>query len=484
MKRVLMSLLLPAMIVFAGCTADKAGTAGKAVIKVGVGETVITPAENMRMAGFARSQVSTGIHDDLHARSLVIESADGKGVVLMTVAIVGMSDPFAKRIREGITAKTQIPGENIVISCTHTHAGPSAGRSSDPESDSSNAQKYSDFLVDRCIESAVKAWETRVPGRIGIASAEVFELGRNRRYLQYGGVHPDPEVAVIKIEDARGKLLGVAFNYGCHPSGLDWSNTLFSEDWPYFAIQGIKKEVGEQVWVAYYQSAEGNINVGYTAELSAVGAEMPVRSYWYIEKKGNQMAEAVLKALPGITTAGDPVIETSLDRFDYPLRESYPISLEQAERDAKAAQVKLAALEKLPEFQGTRTLDKARVEVFSTNQRFGAARRFYGNKERPATRSLEQQAVRIGDAVFVTFPGELFSDIGLKIKKGSLFEKTFVIGVTPGPGGYLPSADQFIDGDYEIDGSSYSPKTEEFCIVSSLNLIERVTKQAGAEVSK
>jgi hypothetical protein len=357
------------------------------------------------------------------------------------------------------------------------------GRYRQSDSDSA-AAKFNTVLRDRCIESAVKAWETRVPGKIGIAATEVFELGRNRRYLQYGGVHPDPEVAVIRIEDAKGKLMGVAFNYGCHPSGLDWSNTLFSEDWPYFAIQGIKKQVGEDVWVAFYQSAEGNINVGYTAELSAVGAEMPVRSYWYIEKKGNQMAEAVLKALPGIETIGDPVLETAIDRFDYPLRESYPISLEQAEKDAKAAQVKLAALEKLPEFRGTRTLDKARVEVFSTNQRLGAAKRFYGSKDRPATRRLEQQAVRIGDAVFVTFPGELFSDIGLKIKKGSLFEKTFVIGLTPGTGGYLPSADQFIDGDYEIDGSAYSPKTEEFCVASSLSLIERATRQSGAEVSK
>jgi hypothetical protein len=483
MRRVLVSFLVIAMIVLAGCTADKAGTAGKAAMKVGVGETVITPAENMQMVGFARSQVSTGIHDDLHARSLVIEDAQGEAVVLMTVAIVGMSEEFGNDIRNGITAKTKIPTENIIISCTHTHAGPNVGRYRQSESDSV-AAKFNSVLLDRCIESAVQAWETRAPGRIGIAATEVFELGRNRRYLQYGGVHPDPEVAIIKIEDAKGKLLGVAFNYGCHPSGLDWSNTLFSEDWPYFAIQGIKKEVGEDVWVAYYQSAEGNINVGYTAELSAVGAEMPVRSYWYIEKKGNQMAEAVLKALPGITTAGDPVIETALDNFDYPLRDSYPISLEQAEKDARAAQVKLEALEKLPEFKGTRTLDKARVEVFSTNQRFSAARRYYGNKDRPATRRLEQQAVRIGDAVFVTFPGELFSDIGLKIKKGSLFEKTFVIGLTPGTGGYLPSADQFIDGDYEIDGSSYSPKTEEFCITSSLDLIERVTGQASAEVSK
>ncbi len=454
------------------------------MIKVGVGETVITPAENVQMSGFARSQVSTGIHDDLHARSLAIEGTNGASTILMTVSIVGLSEEMGNRIRKDVAAKTGVPAENIVVSCTHTHAGPSVGREEDLGGTPNASQKYPSFLLQRCIESAVKAWETRAPGKIGIGSTEVSELGRNRRFLLYGGVHPDPQVAVIKIENAKGKLLGVAFNYGCHPSGLDYSNTLFSEDWPYYAIQGIKKAVGKNVWTAFYQSAEGNINIGYTAELSAVGVEMPVRSYWYIEKKGNQMAEAVIKYLPSLKTSGDLTVQTSIGRHDYPLRDSYPITLAQAETDAKAAQDKLAELEKRPELKGTRTLDKARVEVFSTSQRLSAAKRFYNTPNRPSARSLEQQAVRIGDAAFVTFPGELFSDIGLAIKKQSPMKKTFVLGVTCGPGGYLPSAKEFIDGDYEIDGSSYSTKTEAVCIQSSLELIGKVSVIKSTEPSR
>lgn len=469
MERVFRGIGLPVLLAVALCAASSAFAAAKPSIKVGVGETVITPSTNMRMMGFARSQVSTGVHDDLHARSLVIEDVNGNTVVLMTVSLVTMGDDIRDRIREGITAKTGIPADNIVVSVTHTHAGPTPGR----PAGSGETPAYADFLITRCTESAVKAWETRAPGRIGIATTEVSELGRNRRYLLYGGVHPDPEVAVIKIENAKGKLLGVAFNYGCHPSGLDYSNTLFSEDWPYYAIKGIKDKIGKDVWVAYYQGAEGNINVGYTAELSAVGAAMPVRSYWYIEKKGNQMTGAVLAALPGIKTTNDQTVRAARDRFDYPLRDSYPISLEKAQEDADAAKAKLAIVENNPVYAGTRTLDKARVEVFSTSQRLGAAKRFYGDTERTAARSIEQQAVRIGDAAFVTFPGELFSDIGLKIKQGSPFEKTFVIGLT-GTAGYLPSAKEFIDGDYEIDGSPWSPKTEPVCISSSLDLINRV----------
>lgn len=451
-------------------------------MKVGVGETVITPSEPTKMRGFARSQVSTGVHDDLHARSLVIEDGAGSSVVLMTVALCGLTEDYLAKIREGITAKTGIPGDHIIVSCTHTHSGPNVGSSHDTinkeEVDASMASpKYRAFLIDQCIASAVDAWEKRQPGKIGIASTQVLELGRNRRRLLYGGLHPDPEVAVIKVEAADGTLLGVAFNYGCHPSGIDWHNTLFTEDWPYYAIQGIKKSVGENVWVAFYQSAEGDISVGYNAELSAVGVDMPVRTYEYVEHKGNQMARAVLEALPGIATSGDQDVAVTSDRFDYPLRTDYPVTVEEAEKDLAIVRKKLAEIEKNPALLNTRLHDSALVEQFQASQRLAIAKRYFSGEERPATRSLEQLAVRIGDAAFVTFPGELFSEIGLGIKTRSPLEKTYVIGLTCGPGGYLPSAKEFLEGDYEVNGSAYCPDTEGVCIESSLSLIGKVAKR-------
>jgi hypothetical protein len=304
-----------------------------------------------------------------------------------------------------------------------------------------------------------------------------MELGRNRRRLLHGGLHPDPEVAVIKIEDSKGKLLGVALNYGCHPSGIDWHNTLFTEDWPYYAIRDIKKKAGKDVWAAFYQSAEGDISVGYNAELSAVGVDMPVRTYEYIEYKGSQMAEAVLAALPNIKTSGNIDVSVATDRFDYPLRTDYPVTIGQAEAEAAAAVRKLAEFEKKTEYLTTRRHDAALVEVFQANQRLAIAKRYFSETTRPTTRSLEQSAVRIGDAVFATFPGELFSEIGLAIKNKSPYEKTFVIGLTCGPGGYLPSAREFLEDDYEVNGSAYSPKTEAACIASSLDIIGRVGKK-------
>ncbi|MEN6561778.1 MAG: hypothetical protein ABFD52_13490 [Acidobacteriota bacterium] len=456
-----LALALGAMFALFSATPVRA----EAALKVGVGETIITPPAGMAMAGYRRTEVSKGVHDDLFARSLLVEGPDGKTVVLMTLSLVEVRRPWVEAIREGVARRTGIPGESILISATHTHSGPDVGGLEDP---------YTKALIAKSVESAVMAWTKRVPGRIGVDSTVVMELGRNNRRLDWGGMHPDPQVGLIKVADAKGKLLGVAFIYGCHPSTLDLHNLLFTEDWPYYAIKGIKDRLGRDVWVAYFQSAQGDIKVGYTAELSAVGAAMPLRTWEYAELKGRQMADAVLQALPRVRTAPSGPVKNVNGIFEYPLAGDFALTVEQAERQLAAAREKLADLEKQQDAVGRRVLDRARVEVFLAGMRLTNAKKSL-DKNRPTLMKLEQQAVRIGDAAFVSFPAEVFSEIGLAVKKRSPFSRTFVIGLADESDvGYLPTAEEFKEENYEVLGSPFSPKAEQACVDASLSLLERL----------
>jgi len=430
-------------------------------IKVGVGETVITPPIGTPMAGYARPEVSKGVHDDLHARSLVIEDSRSKAVVMMTLSVINIREELFERIRAEVSEATGIPGDNILVSCTHTHSGPNV---------SAAGEEYQKLLVDNSVRSAVDAWNSRVPGRIGTGSTIELEVGRNDRRLDWGGLHPDPEVAIIKVEDARGNLMGVAFNYGCHPSTLDLHNFEFTEDWPYFAIEGIKNYVGEDVWVAYFQSAQGDVKVGYSAELSAVGAEMPIRNFWFAEHKGTEMSFTVLEALNEIATVGDLTVDAASDRFDFPLRDNYPITATEAERRDKAAKTTLAAMEAKSAELGKRVLDRYRVDVFLSGLTLGCARWVEANPN-PAPVSMRMQAVRIGDSVFATFPNEVFSEIGLAVKTKSPIAKTYIIGVAGGHGGYIPTEAEYLEGGYTAVMTHFSPKCAQVCVNSALKLI-------------
>jgi neutral ceramidase len=438
------------------------------LVKVGLGEEVITPPTGVPMAGYLRTGVSTGVHDDLHARSLVIEGADGTPVVMMTVSIINLDAKVAGGIRAKINAETGIPEGNILISCTHTHSGPDLR---------GTGKAYTEFLVSQAAKSAVEAWRSRVPGRVGTGATEVLELGRNDPRLEYGGLHPDPEVGLIKVEDSRGKLLGVAFNYGCHPSTLDLHNLEFTEDWPYYAIRHIKKALGENVWAAYFQSAQGDIKVGYSAELSAVGAAMPIRNFWYAEVKGKQMAEAVAAAVPGIATSANPDVRVVSGDLDLPLRETYPMTAKEAEAWKSAAEQNLKKAETRADI-GKRVLDKYKVDAFLAGLAVDCARWVEANPH-PAPLRTRLFAARLGDAVFVTFPCEVFSEIGLKVKQGSPVAKTFVFGVAGGLGGYIPTAAEYKEGGYAVTMTHFSPRCKEVLVAASLELIKRALAAGG-----
>jgi neutral ceramidase len=276
--------------------------------------------------------------------------------------------------------------------------------------------------------------------------------------------------------DAKGKLLGVSFNYGCHPSTLDLHSYKFTEDWPYYAIEGIKKKVGKDVWVAFYQSAQGDVKVGYTAELSAIGAPIPLRTFEYAELKGNQMTDAVLKALPSIKTTRIAEVKATQKSFDLPAREGYRLTVEEAQKEADNAAATLKKMEENSANIGKRMLDSYRVENYQATLRLQCAKSM-ANPNRPKTITILQQAFRIGDTALVTFPCEVFSEIGLKVKQQSPVKKTFVLGVAGAMGGYLPTAEEFPEEGYAALISPFSPKAEQALIDSSEELIGVVAKE-------
>ena len=467
-----------------------------AKIKVGVAETIITPPNpiGVKMAGYDRGvNTSTGVHDDLYARSLVVEGEDGTSSAMITVAVVNMSEPVMDQIRTGVNKETGIPFKNVIVSSTHTHSGPVMGNLED---------NYIKFFISRTVQSAVNAWNGRVPGKIGVGSAEVFGMAMNDRRMEHGGVPPDPEVAVIKVENAQGKLLGVFFNYGCHPSALDLHNLQLTEDWPYFSIKGIKDKLTKGVVVGYFQSAQGDAKVGYQAELSAVGAFMQgIRSFEFAEKKGLVLSEAVLKVLPEIKTSEDLVVKVSYDKFQIPIRTSfpythqeallwqekakktldekaklviyYPTDLEGVERLKQAAR-DLVAKGDIGKTIGPRTLDKYKVDYWLATQAVSQSKRIEAMPPNPAPYLMPMQALRIGTTVFVTFPAEVFTEIGLTVKQNSPYANTFILGVAGGFNGYIATAAEYIEGGYAVNGSPYAPQAEQAIINASMELINRV----------
>src|SRR4051812_28713014 len=93
-------------------------------LEVGFGNAVITPTLPVVLAGFGdRKGTATGIRDDLTAQAVVIRQ-DGTTVCLLVLDLLLLGPDFSAPVRAAVAAA--IGADQVMTSCTHTHAGPAA----------------------------------------------------------------------------------------------------------------------------------------------------------------------------------------------------------------------------------------------------------------------------------------------------------------------------------------------------------------------
>jgi hypothetical protein len=63
----------------------------------------------------------------------------------------------------------------------------------------------------------------------------------------------------------------------------------------------------------------------------------------------------------------------------------------------------------------------------------------------------EVQAIQVGPVAFVGWPGEIFCELGMRLKQQSPFRPTYVIGNANGRIGYVPTPEAYPQGGYEVE---------------------------------
>jgi len=86
----------------------------------------------------------------------------------------------------------------------------------------------------------------------------------------------------------------------------------------------------------------------------------------------------------------------------------------------------------------------------------------------------EIMGLKVGDFVLITFSGEVFSQIGLNIKKASPYENTFVSGYTNGSVGYSPTIDAYNGDAYEVSLSKLAPEWQKIFEDKALEILEKL----------
>ncbi|MDD5678489.1 MAG: neutral/alkaline non-lysosomal ceramidase N-terminal domain-containing protein [Kiritimatiellae bacterium] len=441
-------------------------TGGQKNGKAGLAEVVVNPKLGTDLAGYSAWQrPATGIHDDLHIRSLVLEN-NGVAAAILSIPVCILDADITRAIREAGSRTTGIEPTRIMIHATHTHSAPYVRGA------------YAELLKKNCVACLKKAWAARFPAKLGYGFAQVSEGGKNRRYLDYGGLPVDTQVGVLKIEDLDGQLRGVVFNYACHGTCLDARNKLVTEDWPFYAIQAVKRQTNRNVMAMYLGGSAGDINPGYSAGLSAVAARLPTRTWAEAERIGRNVGIAAAGCLAQISTHRLRILRTRTTFIDLPLRKTYPVTVSEAKRRLANAKRELAQVKK-----GRRPsltcIERAKVAVFFAELIHNGAIQFYSGKWKRSAK-VELQALVVNEMVFATFPGEVFVTAGLDVKKRSSCPRTLIVGLanTHETSDYLPTREAYAEGDYEVYETKYDEMAAAVLVKATLRNIRAVWRRS------
>ena len=290
------------------------------------------------MAGFAaRKGVCSGVHDDLFARALIIDNG-ALAVAMVSVDVLALASEFVDRVRQAIARRAPIEAGRIMIASTHTHAAP-VTISTFFNPDESVDPQYMERLAKAIQDAVASAWEHRFDARIGVGSGRVTGIGVNRRNPTGGPV--DEEIGIVKIADLSGRTRGVLVNYACHPTVLGPDNLLATGDFPNMTVARIEGELGPDSFAMYTNGAQGNISMGHSSELSAIGVIAPGRTFEHATELGFRLADGVLAALDRIETRdvvvlGALTLPVKLPLKRYPAREETARDLVEAEKRVKS----------------------------------------------------------------------------------------------------------------------------------------------------
>jgi hypothetical protein len=419
----------------------------------------ITPYVGCPLGGFAaRNNVSQGIHDELYAKIVVMQERET--VVLVATDLLCLPAEVVKKIRDLAAQRIGAREECIAIAATHTHSGPELRL----QEKKTATPSYLQNVIDDIAGGIYAAWRIREPAQIGIGSGNIYGIGVNRRHSD--GLPVDPEVGVLRFDFESGRLGGLLINYTCHPVVLGPDNLLISADYPGYTTRFIERIKGNGVIAMFTNGATGDINTGHSADLSALGYPIPGRTFERAEKLGTMLAGEVIKILETIELNAEVTVAAKRKILSLELK-AFP-TLEEVQKDLKEKQAALNQVlaDGASEERVTKAkVDKLYAELLLENVTQQAKTSVMDSIE------IELQAIRIGDCALLTFPGELFVEIGLSIKQKSPFKQTHILGYTNGYIGYLPTAQAFQEGGYEAISSRFTSDSARVVEQQSMELL-------------
>jgi hypothetical protein len=423
-------------------------------------------------------------HDRLYVRALVLDDGTTRAAIVAVDAVaIGEIGPigndYLPKVRSRLEKELGIGPANLVVNASHCHG------------------IVGSDVDQKTVQAVKEAVAKLVPVKVGAGAGHEARIMENRRIRLKDGAEADvrhaysmppdedvaevgpvdSEIGILRLDRHDGRTLAVVYNFACHPiQGVPGGGN--TADISGFSSRVIEENLSEATVALFLQGCGGDIN-----PVSYKDVDHPRDA----EPLGDTLGLSTLRAVRKIAVREDPrlkvVHETlALPRADLAGRIK-ALEAEQARlvRSLKGTSLSLKTFLPLvvkyrvsgefPSYYasgylheratGRDDLDKldaenrnnleeyvGNIHTMEALTRLGTnlelLRKHQARNVAAGMKAIdvELSALRVGDFVLATFPGELTVRIGLGLKQRSPHELTFISGYTNGYLYYSPTEEQ------------------------------------------
>ncbi|MBO4303968.1 MAG: hypothetical protein J6A21_05235 [Lentisphaeria bacterium] len=427
-------------------------------MKAGFFTTDISLPIGYNISGGYTRNLSNRAYDALKIRAAVF--SDGKiKTAIASVDSCGINARFIEEALEEVKNLAGITFDAHIIAATHVHTGGYLSRGQDalieacrkflpgelfkrldPESlpvpDEPYYQYCKSQLATALIEAFLRMEEAEISTGKGSDCGRIFnrrtKMKNGRTYTHGGKGNPDlvdyagpvdPELNVLGAWRKDGSLIGCILNYACHGTCM-CSYSGSHGDWFLYTDRLIKKLVSENAGVVIMNGACGDVT---QVDNFSAGKDFGVK---VAKELGERVGAEAYKVLLGAHPRPDATLKTAHEVLPIAKRHPSPARFAEAVEIIKKGDPKVD-----DEAMFARGIIE--TEVMFRNE--------------PVSKQ-DITSIQIGEAVFISNQNELFTELGLKIKKESPFRYTFVCTMANGTCVYVPTLaafDPVTGGGYE-----------------------------------
>ncbi len=443
----------------------------------------ITPPAGVPLAGNAREDSrARGTHDELYANYAYLETA-AKRHLFISLDLIGIKKSDADLIKKRISQLCGLAAEDITIAATHTHSGPNTVeifKTYLTPADMRVCADYCVWLVEAVSGAALAAVDAAADSLVGLGHSKVEGYSFNRRIMtddgalrmifepydrgridRLAGPNGDTEMHVFVFTDRNERIRGLIVQYTSHPAvvcGEDW---LYTRDYIHALTEELKNRYSRDVVVLYMNGAQGN-------QVAADPYRPFVTGFAEAERVGKGLALGAARIIDEVLTGGA-------------LFKSLPFA---SVTDSVTLPIRTISREEISRAKKMLSLSEGSVQLHGLDPRVEAESILEMAEIREKEYTTVIQAIRLGNALILTFPGEVFLEHAHSALEGAPFEDAMIFGLANDYVGYIPTREAFEEGGYEIKtsyvSSRFAPCAGEALVEACQRLIGKLVGHAEA----